>query len=357
MNRSVLIIGNFLSGAENSRGVCEGLAERLAGNGWRVLTASHKRPRLLRLADMILTTLRHRQQYSVAQIDVFSGPAFFWAEAVGWTLRRLGKPFVLTLHGGNLPQFAARWPGRVSRLLASADAVTAPSRYLKEGLEEHRADIRVTPNPIDLNLYPYREHQTAGPRLMWLRAFHEIYNPSMAVKVVAALMERFPEVQLTMVGPDKHDGSLERSRTELRNLGVNGRIRFLGQVPKKDVPRVLSAADIFLNTSNVDNAPVSLIEAMACGLCIVSTNVGGITYLCKHGSDALLVAPNDAQGMVLAVTRILLDPVLSAGLSRNARAKAEQFGWLEVLPEWDRLLTTTASNHRASRAEQKPTHE
>ena len=120
MKRSVLIIGNFLSASGGSRGVCEDLAERLAANGWHVLTASRRRPKLLRLADMLLTASRHRHEYAVAQIDVFSGPAFCWAEAVAWTLRRLDKPYVLTLHGGNLPEFAARWPGRVRLLLASA---------------------------------------------------------------------------------------------------------------------------------------------------------------------------------------------------------------------------------------------
>src|SRR4051812_4267362 len=109
MNGSILILGNFLSKAGGSRGVCEELAERLAARDWHVLTASAKRPKLLRLSDMLLTVLKHRQKYAVAQVDVFSGPAFFWAEAVCALLRRLGKPYVLTLHGGNLPEFAKRW--------------------------------------------------------------------------------------------------------------------------------------------------------------------------------------------------------------------------------------------------------
>jgi len=322
--------------------VCEDLAERLANNGWKGVTASRKRPRLLRLADMILTAVRHRHDYSVAQIDVFSGPAFVWAEAVCWTLRRLGKPYVLTLHGGNLPKFAARWPGRVKRLLSSAAAVTAPSGYLREKLEPYCRKINLIPNPIDIGRYPYRERSPAKPRLAWLRAFHEIYNPAMAVKVVAALAPEFPEVELSMVGPDKGDGSFERTGAEARRLGAEGRVKITGQVAKADVPRALAGADIFLNTSNVDNTPVSVIEAMACGLCVVSTNVGGMPHLLAQDQDALLVSPNDDAAMLQAVLRVLTEPGLAARLSHNARGTAEQLDWGRILPQWEALLSSVA---------------
>lgn len=384
MSRSVLIIGNFLSAASGSRGVCEDLAERLERGGWQVVSASKKRPRLLRLADMVLTSIRHQHEYSVAQLDVFSGPAFVWAETVCWTLRRLGKPYVLTLHGGDLPKFAARWPRRVKSLLSSAKAVTAPSGYLKEKLEPYcrevtfqvvgRAsrlppgrlaleptdagetpdvagetptplpeqlsrEIKVIPNPIDISRYPFRERSPAKAKLIWLRAFHEMYNPVMAVKVVAALAREFPEVELAMIGPDKGDGSLERVRAEVGRLKLEERVRIPGAVPKTGVPKALNSGDIFLNTSNVDNTPVSVIEAMAAGLCIVSTDVGGVPYLCQKGKEALLVPVNDAKAMASAVRSILADATLSGCLSRGGRDKAERFGWSEVLPEWEGLLS------------------
>src|ERR1041384_1344601 len=115
--RSILIVVNFLSAAGGSRGVCEELAERLAATGWHVVAASRKRSKFLRLADMVLTTVKHRRDFGVAQVDVYSGPAFFWADAVCRTLKWLRKPYVLTLHGGNLPEFGKRWPGRLRHLL------------------------------------------------------------------------------------------------------------------------------------------------------------------------------------------------------------------------------------------------
>jgi glycosyltransferase involved in cell wall biosynthesis len=338
LNRSVLIIGNFLSATGGSRGVCEELAERLEADGWQVLSASRKRPKLFRLADMVLTVVKHRHEYAVAQMDVFSGPAFFWAEAVGWTLRRLGKPCVLTLHGGNLPDFAKRWPGRVRRLLNGARIVTAPSGYLKEKMEQYSPGIRVLPNAINLSLYAYRERGPVGPNLIWLRALHEIYNPLMAIKAVRELALKYPHVQLAMVGPDKGDGSLQRTQRAVAEAGLGDRVRFPGGVPKSEVPPTLSRADIFLNTTNIDNTPVSVIEAMACGLCVVTTRAGGIPFLVEDGQSGLLVECGDASSMAAAVSRYLHDRQLAQHCSRNARRAVEPWDWPNVLGEWDRLF-------------------
>jgi Glycosyltransferase len=99
-----------------------------------------------------------------------------------------------------------------------------------------------------------------------------------------------------------------------------------------------------LNTSRVDNTPVSVLEAMACGLCVVSTNVGGISYLLEDGHDALLVPSNDPSAMAAAVHRILVEPSLAKHLSYNARKKSEQFDWSNILPQWEALLGWASKN-------------
>jgi glycosyltransferase involved in cell wall biosynthesis len=344
MKGSVLIIGNFLSASGGSRGVCEELDERLSAVGWRVLTTSRKRSKLLRLADMVLTTVKRRHEYAVAQVDVYSGPAFFWAVAACWTLMRLRKPYVLTLHGGNLPGFAKRWPRSAGWLLRNAKVVTAPSAYLQAQMVEYRSGIRIIPNAIDLRRYPYRERVPLQPRLVWLRAFHEIYNPVMAVKVLAALLPKYPEAHLTMVGPDKGDGSFQRVQAAVAATGLANRVRFPGQLRKAEVPRGLAETDIFLNTTNLDNTPVSVIEAMACGLCVVSTSVGGIPYLLEHEVDALLIPPENPDAMSQAVCRILTDSALAEKLALNCRAKAARYDWAVVLPVWENLLLEVSNN-------------
>jgi glycosyltransferase involved in cell wall biosynthesis len=109
-------------------------------------------------------------------------------------------------------------------------------------------------------------------------------------------------------------------------------------VPKADISVWMQRGDIFLNTTNTDNTPISVLEAMACGLCVVSTNVGGIPYLVRHEYDALLVPPDDADAMTAAVQRLLNDPALAARLSAQAQQSARQFDWSIILPQWERLF-------------------
>lgn len=339
MKSSVLLIGNFLSEKQGSRGVCEDLAIKLADDGWNVITTSEKKSRVFRLLDMLQTTWRHRHQYNVALVDVYSGAAFTWADLVCRVLRHLHKPYILTLHGGNLPTFAVDHSYRVKKLLESASVVTTPSNYLLEHMHPYCSNIQLVPNPLGLDKYKFKDIKSnLQPKLIWLRAFHDVYNPDLAIKVIAELSSSFPDVELIMVGPDKGDGSLQRCQQLAVELGVQKHIQFIKGVPKTEVPHWLAKGDIFINTTNIDNTPVSVIEAMACGLCVVSTNVGGIPYLLQHEYDALLVPANDYRTMSDALCRILSDPELSRYLANNARAKTEQFDWSVVLPQWETLI-------------------
>lgn len=334
----VLLVGNFLSKSGGTEQVSETMAVVLRERGWSVITTSSRKNRPARSADMVGTTYLRRNDYSVAQVAVFSGPAFAWAEAVCGVLRALGKPYILTLHGGSLPQFAADSPRRVRRLLRSASVVTAPSAFLQEEMVAYRPDLALVPNPLFIERYPTRERSRPAPSLAWLRAFHSIYNPTLGPCVVARLKEEFDDVTLTMIGPERDTHSLADTRRKALELGVAERIFFPGGVAKVDVPGQLSAHDVFLNTTNVDNTPVSVMEAMACGMCVVSTDVGGMPYLLEDEVDALLVPPDDPEAMAHAVARVLREPGLAGRLSRNARTKAESFAWSVVLPQWERLF-------------------
>lgn len=335
---TVLLVGNFLSATRGTRSVCEDLALRLKATGWLVITTSSRPGRLARLLDFLLTIWRRRSQYHVAHVDVYSGPAFVWAELVCWALKIVKRPYVLTLRGGNLPSFAQKTGERVPRLLQSAPIVTTPSAYLFDQMRPYHKMLVLLPNPLDLEKYSFKHRAHPALRLVWLRAFHDIYNPSLAVQVVAQLAQDFPEVQLVMMGPDKRDGSFEKMKSMASQLGVANRLTCTGPVTKDKIPQLLNEGDILLNTPRVDNTPVSVVEAMACGLCIVSTNVGGIPYLLEDESDALLVPTDDAAAMAKAVRRFLTEDGLAERLSRNARRKAEQFDWSMILPRWERLL-------------------
>ncbi|HKC25216.1 MAG TPA: glycosyltransferase family 4 protein [Thermoanaerobaculia bacterium] len=334
--RSALLVGSFP--APGAFAPCEGLARALKEAGWGVVTASRKAGRIPRLFDMMRTAWSRRANYAVAQVDVFSGQAFFWAEAVCRLLAQLGKPYVLTLHGGNLPRFGRTAAGRVGRLLASAAAVTTPSRYLKDEMKRFRSDIVLVPNALALEAFPFRQRSAPKARLVWVRAFHETYNPSLAPRILALLAPDFPEATLTMLGRDKGDGSLEETKRVARELGVLQRLKLPGAVPNVDVAKFLDAGDVFLNTTDIDNTPVSVLEAMACGLLVVSTDVGGIPYLLTDGADALLSPARDADAMAAAVRRVLTEQELAPRLSKAARESVMELDWSNVLPQWEEIL-------------------
>ncbi len=152
---TILIVGNFISAKRGIRCVCEDLAEHLATDGFKVITTSAYSSRILRLVDMLVTIWVKRHLYSSAQVDVYSGRAFYLAEMACRTLQLLDKRFILTLHGGSLPKFACRHPDRVRRLFQSACVVTAPSLFLAEQLSHFEKKISVIPNPINLAKYKF----------------------------------------------------------------------------------------------------------------------------------------------------------------------------------------------------------
>ncbi|RMH20856.1 MAG: glycosyltransferase [Acidobacteria bacterium] len=335
----LIFVGSFLSSPSlKSPSAGEHLAARLAAAGWPILTTSRRRWRPARLLDMLAAIWRRRRRYAAAHVELYSGRAFLWGELACALLRRLGKPHLVALHGGDLPAFAGRHPERLRRLLAGAAVVTAPSPYLQRTLAPYRAGIELLPNALELRRYPFRRRRRLAPRLVWLRAFHAVYDPSSAVRVLARLLPLQPAAQLTMVGPDKGDGSRRAVERLIAELELGDRVTLAGGVPKAEVPHRLAQGDVFLNTSRVDNAPVSVIEAMACGLCVVSTDAGGIPDLLAAGDDALLVPAGDPAAMAAAVHRLCTEPELAERLSRRGRERAGDWDWPVVYRRFRALV-------------------
>ena len=337
---AVLLAGNFLSASGGSRSVLEDLEDRLRIAGCTCIGVSRKRNGIARGLDLLATALTQRRRYGVAVVDLYSGRAFLWGEMLSLVLRASGCPFVLVLRGGGLPKFASAHERRVTACLARATVVCAPSPYLLDQMRAYRKDLLLLPNPLEICRYDFRLRRNPAPHLVWLRAFEELYNPQLAIQVLALLHKSQPDVRLTMIGGDRGDGSRQRCEALARRAGVFDRITFAGAVMKRNVPEWLNRGDIFINTTRVDNTPVSVLEAMACGLPVVTTKVGGIPYLLSDGEDALLVPSDDAQAMSDAVQRLLAEPHLPSRLSSQGRQKAERYDWSNAFPAWVELLTS-----------------
>ncbi len=318
------------------------VAGLLAREGFSVRTASHRVNRWLRLADMTARPLLWRGRVDVLIVLVFSGDAFRLVEAASSLAALAGLPQVFWLHGGGLVDFTHRHPSRVDRVLNRGSAWVAPSGFLAEPFRRRGFDVRVIPNVIDLAEYPYRHRPVAAPRLLWMRTFHDLYQPQLALRTLALLRETHPQATLTMAGQDK--GLLAETRRLAAELGLalgnDPAVRFPGLLDAEGKRREFAAADVFLNTNQVDNAPVSVLEAAAFGLPVVSTDVGGIPHLLRHGEEALLVPPGNADALVTSVRRLLDEPGLAGRLSAAGRQVAQRSAWPQVQPLWRQLLAS-----------------
>ena len=341
---SALLVGNHLSASGRNPTVSEELAFCFRQTGMRVLTTSSRPNKVGRLADMLATTLARRRSYEVAQIDLYSGPAFRWAQAVAALLTTIEKPFVISLHGGNLPHYAKRHPRRVGRLLRAAHSVTAPSGYLARELRSLRPDIEVVPNPLATDRYRTPKHDVADCLIVWVRAFHRIYDPITAIAAFKQVHDRYPAAKLAMYGPDLGDGSLDECRTLAACLGLEHGVSFCGATAKSEIPRILGRSSIFLNTSRIDNAPVSIVEAMAAGLPVVSSDSGGIPDLLEHGREGLLVPAGNTSLLGDAVCQVISSPTLASELSARGRTRTHQSDWRRVLPRWMSILREAAEH-------------
>jgi glycosyltransferase involved in cell wall biosynthesis len=316
---------------------CQGLivADRFAADGYEVLSASSCINRYARLVDLQWTLVRRRRAIDVVCLEVYGGPSFVVEDAASRLARALGKRIVMTLHGGALPEFVARHPRWVASVLGRADCLVAPSTFLQRAFASHGYDVRVIPNLIDLSEYEYRYRERLEPRMFWMRAFHHIYNPQLALRVLARVRASIPGASLVMAGPCK---GLKADVEQLAHeTGLAGAVQFPGFLDAAGKRRAGNATDIFINTSRVDNMPVAIVEACAMGLPVVTTNVGGVPDLLA-GGEGVLVGDDDAEAMAGGVLRLLEDRPLAGRLSRAGRQLAERSGWDAVGPMWKGLF-------------------
>lgn len=347
LHQAALFVGTFLRPEAGSPAVSAELAERLSNAGWATRTSSHRRSAPLRLIEIVTDILRYRKHYSVAHVDLFSGRAFRVAEVATRLLRSLRKPVVVTLHGGALPELAANQPARFEKVIERASAVVAPSSYLAGALQSQRIQVDVIPNGIDLSRYEYEFRPPLQPNIVWLRALADTYDPLLAVEILRAMIAARTSTSLRMFGPDKGlRGTVEE---RLLALGQDPRQVLPGAVPKASVPDVLRSAQLFLNTPRIDNTPVSLLEAMASGLPVISSAVGGIPDLIEHGVDGYLVRTRDPAAFCEGLLALTHEPDRARRLAEQARTKVESFDWSEVVPQWQRLFREVLSEpHRKS---------
>jgi len=278
-----------------------------------------------------LSRLRH-----VDTVHIFS--ASYWSFLLApvpaiLAARLFGKRIILNYHSGEAGDHLTHWGKRVHPWLRMVDEIVVPSQYLQRVFAEHGYRTRVIRNIIDTTNFRYRPRQPLQAHLLSTRNLESHYGVDNTLQAFAILKKIRPDALLTIAGYGREQERLQRLATAQKLDGV----RFIGRVEPEAMPRVYDQAHIFLNSSTVDNQPVSILEAFAAGLAVVSTPTGDIPAMVRDKETGLIVAHNDPQAMAAAIELLLDNPQHTLQMTEAAREEVEKYTWSQVYGEWAQL--------------------
>lgn len=266
--------------------------------------------------------------------------ASFWRKSVFFLLSFVFRvPAVLHLHGGEFPIFYGRECGPLRRRFISAIFDRAARVVvLSEGWRQWVRSISSNPrievicNPV---LVPGALPSWEGRRATRVLCLGRLNAGKGSYDLLEAAAS-VPSLELRLGG----DGELDGVRSRAQNLGIADRVHVLGWLRGEDKARELAAAGVFVLASYNEGLPMSLLEAMAAGLPIVSTRVGGIPEAVSDGVEGFLIEPGDVSSLADRLSRLANDPALARRMGAAARRKVETiYSTQAVLPRIETLYT------------------
>lgn len=324
-----------------ARALVEGLERE--GYSVRFLPINPAFPRRLRWLRRLryLRTLLNQALYlpslaavrGVDVVHVFSAAywSFLLAPVPAMLAGRLfRKRVVLHYHSGEAYDHLANWGVFVHPWLRLADEIVVPSEYLREVFSRHGYRTRVIRNVVDTTRFRFRRRSPLRPRLLSVRNFESYYRVDIILQSYAYIRHRFPDATLTLAGEGSEEPALRQLAARLPGDGI----RFVGRVEPQQMQELYDGADIFVNASVVDNQPVSVLEAFAAGLPVVTTATGDIAAMVRRGETGCIVPPEDPLAIAEAVIGLLEDPERAQQLARHAREEAERYTWFRVRDSW-----------------------
>ena len=329
----ILLIGNLLSRHGLNPTAIEDLALSLSEK-YTIVTASDKLNSLHRLWDMICCIMKHRKSCKLIIVDVFGTKAILFSISVILVAKIYKIPYIPVLRGGSLGERYKKNPRIFNFLLTDARTIISPSEYLQKSFQNNSFPITVIPNYIDLEKYSFKSRKKIKPHLLWVRSIHNIYNPLMAVHVLDEIKKKYPDARLCMVGPVKDNRVMEQLKILISRLDLQDHVLFSGQLSKIEWTALSKDYDIFINTTDYDNNPVTLLESMALGLPIVSTNVGGVPYLIDDKVTGLLVEAKKSEQMVEKINELISGKIDGYQIARNAREAVSHYDKNEIIKQW-----------------------
>lgn len=288
-----------------------------------------------------------------AEVDLIHAHAFGYFPTYAGALARRGRkvPLIVTPHAdpGRHLAFSSLYHRVVARAtLRTADRVITQSATEERFLSGLGVDpSRMVRIPTGIVVEDFaRAEPTAGIlRLLYVgRIDPEQKGLPTLVRAVARLPGHL-EWRLLVQGDDW--GGVEPAQRLARRLGVSNRITMDLAPPRERILAAYRAADIFVLPSRFESFPRVLLEAMASGLPVVATRVGGVPEATIEGQNALLVAPDDADGLAAALRTLAFDPALRERFAKASRRRAEEFSWTRLIPRYQSLFDDVLAGRSA----------
>jgi L-malate glycosyltransferase len=286
---------------------------------------------LFRLIPYLVALWQQAGRCHIVHVMANSGWSWhlFAAPAI-WIAKLRNTPVIVNYHGGEAESFLIRSAQLVKMTMRQASALIVPSGFLQAVFLRFRISAAIVPNVVDIdrfqNLAPNR---TARRHFLVARNLEPIYDNETAIRAFLTVHYMHPDTTLTIAG----SGPLANSLHSLaESLGLAGAVVFTGPLDRDAMAQAYRRADIALNPSLVDNMPGSVLEALASGLPVVSTNVGGVPFIVIDEKTALLVSPQSPDAMAEAMLRLMDDTALAKKLVDNGLAEVQKYNWQRVWP-------------------------
>lgn len=297
---------------------------------------------IVRVPFYLAALWRGMKNAEVAHIFSASYWSFLLAPVPACIVARLrGNKILLNYHSGEARDHLGHWRTAVP-VLRRADQLVVPSQYLVDVFREFGLDSKAVPNTVDFSKISYRPRLPLRPFLVCTRGFEPYYSVDVVVQAFARVKEEFSDARLCLVGR----GTVEQKiRNLVRDLKLRD-VEFAGAVPHEQIARFYDQADIFINASWLDNMPVSILEAFASGIPVVSTAPEGIRYLVQHEHTGLLCAPGDTSALAENVLRLLRQPELASRIAQHAYEESQCYRWESVRDQWLEIYRSLAGREK-----------
>lgn len=326
----------------------QSLAAALSGSGFEVqfvpvnprfpvcLGWLRRIPVLRTLLNQLLYISSLGRLRQVDVVHVFS--AAYWSFLLApvpalLAARLFSRRSILNYHSGEAQDHLDTWGLRVHPWLRLADDIVVPSHYLQQVFSRHGYHAHVVRNIIDTSAFHYRERCPLQPRLLSNRNLEVHYDVANTLKAFALIKTRCPEATLTIAGYGSEE---QRLRQWVKSTRLEG-VEFIGRVEPAVMPQIYDAADFFINSSLIDNQPISILEAFAAGLPVISTPTGDIPAMVNHQITGTLVPHSAPELLAAAVLALLENPKKALQMARLARTEVEKYTWPHVSRDWTDL--------------------